>query len=137
MAKTKKIKEEEPVIQTPPQYIFGWKNQEEVAESIWKTSSDNLLKGDLIFAFQDTSKDKGVEQIIVVHNFDIDPGTGNKFYKNFGLTMKTPTWSCVIPHVTIDYLKTVLLGDMESYKINKEIINCFKLILENLDQHGN
>ena len=132
MAKTKKNKEQEPI-----KYIFGWNNPEEVAQDIWKTSADNLLKGDLIFAFQDKGKDKNLEQVIVVHNFDIDPTTNTKIYTNYGLTMKTSTWSCIIPHVTIDYLKTVLLKDIESYKINKVIIDNFSLILENLSQNGN
>ena len=135
MEKTKTTKKSKKEKEDQLKYIFGYKDAEDVAQSIWKSSANNLLRGDLIFAYQDSGKDNGLYQFIVVHNFYIDQG--NKIYTTYGLTMKTSTWSCIIPHVTIDYLKTVLLEDIKSYKLNKKVIDNFSLILENLTQNGN
>ena len=115
--------------------IFGWKNAEEVATDIWNSSADILLRGDLVFAFKDSGSD--IEKLVVVNNFEIKPDGSKVWLNNFGVYMATKTWSCVIPHVTSGYLEEIVLSDLTDHKIDKNVINNYKLILENLMKNGN
>ena len=134
--KSKKKSTSEETKTPTPTYIFGWNNPDEVANDIWKTSAESLLRGDLVFAYR-SGENKGLERLVIVYNFDVDQMTGKKKYTNFGLQMITSSWSCLIPHVTIEYLETILLKDLEDYKVNKLVLENFKTILETLSKYEN
>ena len=105
--------------------IFGWNSPEEVAAEIWKSSADNLLRGDLIFAVKNSGD---IEKLIITSNFTTDKG--KKVWTDFGVLTVTKGWTGLVPHVKVGYLEEVTLKDMKENKVDKEIIESLKTTLK-------
>ena len=134
MARKKKISEEKPIEELPIMPIIGWENSEEVAETIWKSNADLLLRGNLVFAFKGDTPGKGPMTLIVVRNFYRDVDGKTPIYTDWGLYYSTSTISSIIPHTSLDYLKTISYNDLEDAKVDpivlKSYINQIKLYEE-------
>lgn len=122
------------------QYIWGWDTTMEVARSIWGSIHDTLLHGDLVFAYRPLS-DKGnrLIQLVIVHNFHIDSSglQDIKVYDDYGVGYITSGYTALLPHVPLRYLKDEMSGYLEEWKINKEILNTYKAIIEDLEKNNN
>jgi len=113
--------------------IFGYEDSMQVARSIMGSIHENLLHGDLIFAYRSTatSNKSPLFQVVVVN--DLKYGNDGRTYptKLFSVSLITAGYSAYIPHMPVDYLDEVV-GDLEEGKADKKIIENFKLIVENI-----
>ena len=113
--------------------IFGYEDSMQVARSIMGSIHENLLHGDLIFAYRSTatSNKSPLFQVVVVN--DLKYGNDGRTYstKLFSVSLITAGYSAYIPHIPVDYLDDVV-GDLEEGKADKKIIENFKLIVENI-----
>jgi hypothetical protein len=113
--------------------IFGYEDSMQVARSIMGSIHENLLHGDLIFAYRSTatSNKSPLFQVVVVN--DLKYGNDGRTYptKLFSVSLITAGYSAYIPHMPVDYLDEVV-GDLEEGKADKKIIENFKIIVENL-----
>jgi hypothetical protein len=113
--------------------IFGYEDSMQVARSIMGSIHENLLHGDLIFAYRSTATSNKSQffQVVVVN--DLGYGADGRTYptKLFSVSLITAGYSAYIPHMPVDYLDEVV-GDLEEGKADKKIIENFKLIVENI-----
>ena len=113
--------------------IFGYEDSMQVARSIMGSIYENLLHGDLIFAYRSTatSNKSSLFQVVIVN--DLKYGNDGRTYptKLFSVSLITAGYSAYIPHMPVDYLDEVV-GDLEEGKADKKIIENFKLIVENI-----
>ena len=113
--------------------IFGYEDSMQVARSIMGSIHENLLRGDLIFAYRSTatSNKSPLFQVVVVN--DLKYGNDGRTYptKLFSVSLITAGYSAYIPHMPVDYLDEVV-GDLEEGKADKKIIENFKSIVENI-----
>ena len=109
--------------------IFGYEDSMQVARSIMGSIHENLLHGDLIFAYRSTatSNKSPLFQVVVVN--DLKYGNDGRTYPT--KLFSTAGYSAYIPHMPVDYLDEVV-GDLEEGKADKKIIENFKLIVENI-----
>ena len=98
---------------------------------------ENLLKGDLVFAYRSTAASNKTTyfQVVVVNDLEevLDPVRGYiKVPTNkFSISTITSGYSAYIPHMPIEYLEEVI-SDMEDGKVDKKVIVTFKAIVEDL-----
>lgn len=113
--------------------IFGYEDSMQVARGLMGSIHENLLHGDLIFAYRSTatSNKSPLFQVVVVN--DLKYGNDGRTYptKLFSVSLITAGYSAYIPHMPVDYLDEVV-GDLEEGKADKKIIENFKLIVENI-----
>ena len=113
--------------------IFGYEDSMQVARSIMGNIHENLLRGDLIFAYRSTttSNKSPLFQVVVVN--DLKYGNDGRPYPTslFSVSLITAGYSAYIPHMPVDYLDEVV-GDLEEGKADKKIIENFKSIVENI-----
>ena len=113
--------------------IFGYEDSMQVARSIMGSIHENLLHGDLIFAYRSTATSNKSQffQVVVVN--DLKYGNDGRTYPTelFSVSLITAGYSAYIPHMPVDYLDEVV-GDLEEGKADKKIIENFKLIVENI-----
>lgn len=113
--------------------IFGYEDSMQVARGLMGSIHENLLHGDLIFAYRSTATSNKSQffQVVVVN--DLKYGNDGRTYptKLFSVSLITAGYSAYIPHVPVDYLDEVV-GDLEEGKADKKIIENFKLIVENI-----
>lgn len=113
--------------------IFGYEDSMQVARGLMGSIHDNLLHGDLIFAYRSTatSNKSPLFQVVVVN--DLNYGNDGKTYptKLFSVSLITAGYSAYIPHMPVDYLDEVV-GDLEEGKADKKIIENFKSIVEDI-----
>jgi len=113
--------------------IFGYEDSMQVARGLMGSIHENLLHGDLIFAYRSTatSNKSSLFQVVVVN--DLKYGNDGRTYptKLFSVSLITAGYSAYIPHMPVDYLDEVV-GDLEEGKADKKIIENFKIIVENL-----
>ena len=113
--------------------IFGYEDSMQVARGLMGSIHENLLHGDLIFAYRSTatSNKSPLFQVVVVN--DLKYGNDGRTYptKLFSVSLITAGYSAYIPHMPVDYLDEVV-GDLEEGKADKKIIENFKIIVENL-----
>ena len=113
--------------------IFGYEDSMQVARGLMGSIHENLLHGDLIFAYRSTATSNKSQffQVVVVN--DLKYGNDGRTYptKLFSVSLITAGYSAYIPHMPVDYLDEVV-GDLEEGKADKKIIENFKLIVENI-----
>ena len=113
--------------------IFGFEDSMQVARSLMGSINENLLRGDLIFAYRSTTPANKAPlfQVVVVN--DLKYGNDGRTYptKLFSVSLITAGYSAYIPHMPVDYLDEVV-GDLEEGKADKKIIENFKLIVEKI-----
>lgn len=113
--------------------IFGYEDSMQVARGLMGSIHENLLHGDLIFAYRSTatSNKSPLFQVVVVN--DLKYGNDGRTYptKLFSVSLITAGYSAYIPHMPVDYLDEVV-GDLEEGKADKKIIENFKSIVENI-----
>jgi hypothetical protein len=113
--------------------IFGYEDSMQVARGLMGSIHENLLHGDLIFAYRSTatSNKSLLFQVVVVN--DLKYGNDGRTYptKLFSVSLITAGYSAYIPHMPVDYLDEVV-GDLEEGKADKKIIENFKSIVENI-----
>lgn len=120
-------------------YIWGWEDSMAVASSIWGSIHSSLLSGDLVFAYRPLGKEDGrLVQLVIVHNFHIDQSgmVDQKVYDDYAVGFITTGYTALLPHVPLRYLKDEMTGYLEDWKINKEILNTYKAIIEDLENNG-
>ena len=146
MEKTKKTKKkttptetkvltmtEEEVQKIQQMRVFGFEDSMQVARGLMGSIHENLLRGDLIFAYRSTAPTNKTPlfQVVVVN--DLKYGSDGQVYPTslFSVSLITAGYSAYIPHMPVDYLDEVV-GDLEEGKADKKIIENFKIIVENL-----
>lgn len=98
--------------------IYGWSSPEEVAQEVWCSIHNSLLRGILLFAIKSSSYN-----MVIVKMKENDYGVGMMI--NNGYTM-------LLPHVPKDYVSNEVPKELLSLKTDKKIIEDFKLILEDI-----
>lgn len=118
------------------QITIGWRNATEVAADVWRQGNLGLLDGDLMFAYKNTeSATSGLYQVVVVKYFDwgLVPGKNEpvKIYNGkYGYSIVTTGYSAMIPKVGLEYLEEIY-KDLVAFKVNKQILNLFRNIIDN------
>lgn len=117
--------------------IWGWKDDTEVAQSVWASIHESLLSGDLVFAYRPTGKgDPKLKQIVIVRNFHLEHGLSIepiKIYDDFAVGYITSGYTALLPHVPLRYLRDEIAEYLEDWKIDKKILNTYKAIIEDLE----
>lgn len=104
-------------------YIWGWESAQDVANTVWNSIHSELLSGNLIFAYRNTATGSELHQVVVVHN-----PTNN----DYAVGVITNTFTYLLPRVPLEYIKVELVSDLEKYKVNKNVLEAFKQIINNL-----
>ena len=118
--------------------ICGFDDSMDVARNILHSAHSSLLEGDLIFAYRNTSPSKSTSlfQVVVVNDLK------NENVKGMFITVPTPFYSvsiitsgytALLPHMPIGYLQEVI-KELEDGKVDKNIIENFKAIVEDQEQ---
>ena len=129
-------------IEEENRYIWGWNDSMEVASSVWGSIHASLLNGDLVFAYRPLGKDEGkLVQLVIVRNFHFEDtlvvNSPKKVYDDFAVGYITSGYTALLPHVPLRYLSQEMAGYLEDWKINKEILNTYKAIIEDLENKEN
>ena len=117
--------------------IYGFEDSMAVARSIMGSIHENLLRGDLIFAYRSTaaSNKSTYFQVVVVNDLQevYDPVKGliRVPTDKFSVSTITSGYSAYIPHMPIEYLEDVI-AEMENGKVEKKVIGTFKAIVDDL-----
>lgn len=116
------------------QLVCGaWENMNQVAGEVWSSIHSSLISGWPIFAYKSTKTNSNLIQIVIVRNFK---NTGNspqpELGDTFSVGMMTTGFSSLMPNVSIDYLKTQVLQDLNFYKIDKYICSSLEVIISKL-----
>ena len=129
-------------IEEENRYIWGWNDSMEVASSVWGSIHASLLSGDLVFAYRPLGKDEGkLVQLVIVRNFHFEDtlvvNSPKKVYDDdYAVGYITTGYTALLPHVPLRYLKEEMTGYLDDWKINKEILNTYKAIIEDLENNG-
>ena len=120
-------------------YIWGWENSMDVAGSVWGSIHSSLLSGDLVFAYRPLSKGDRLAQLVIVRNFHMDyVGTMDvKVYDDYAVGYITSGYTALLPHVPLRYLKDEMSEYLGDWKVEKEILNTYKAIIEDLEEKEN
>jgi hypothetical protein len=116
--------------------VYGFEDSMSVARSLMGSIHENLLKGDLIFAYRSTSSSNKTPlcQIVVVNELR-EENTGGMFRlvptNLFSVSIITSGYTAYIPHMPIGYLDEIT-AELENGKAEKKIIETFKNIVEDL-----
>ena len=102
--------------------VIGWRNAMECANDLWSSIHSSLLSGNLVFAYKETKSGSEFGQIVVVQNIN--------FNHDFAIGMITSGYTMLLPHIPYEYLETVVLEDFKKYKINQQIVEIYKQIIE-------
>ncbi len=112
-------------------YIFGWENDMKVAETVWGSIHNDLLNGNLVFAYRSSTQGSKLGQIVIVRNIDFNTG---KPLDTFGVGYITSGYSALLPHVPLEYLKEEIASYLEDWKIDKNILGTYRAIIEDLER---
>ena len=115
--------------------IWGWENIEDVAKSVWSSIHHVLLEGDLVFAYKSSSTTDKLKQIVIVRNFTLGQNL-EKTPGDFGVGYITSTYTALLPHIPLRYLKDEISQYLGEWKIDKTIQNTYKAIIEDLEKNG-
>ena len=119
MAKKKEVEKEKQPIQ-----INGWYCIEELAEEIYSSIHSELLKGNLVYAL----RCQEFPRLVITQRVD----TGE-----FMVGEITPGWTAFYPRVPYQFLLSDVLEDMKKFKLTKETIENFLLILKTHENSSN
>ena len=90
--------------------IFGYEDSMQVARGLMGSIHENLLHGDLIFAYRSTATLNKSQffQVVVVN--DLGYGADGRTYptKLFSVSLITAGYSAYVPHMPVDYLDEVV-----------------------------
>ncbi len=113
-------------------YVYGWKDAQDVANSVWGTIYESLLRGQLIFAYRNLgNRDKsGLYQLVVSRNYSETGLPLNEY--NVGYIIAN-SYTALLPKMPLEYLKTELKKYINSWKLEKEAIESFDNILKRLE----
>ena len=94
--------------------------------------NENLLRGDLIFAYRSTqsSNKAPLFQVVVVNDLKYEPDGRRLSTDKFSICIITSGYTAYIPHMPVDYLDEVVT-DLEEGKADKKIVENFKNIIKN------
>lgn len=134
MAKTSLKKK----INTPLQIItseygsvaIGWENIESCAESVLSSIHNELINGNLVFAFRSTPSMKtDLKQLVIVKNIpnSEDDVRGSK---TFAVGIITSGWTGKLPYVGWEYLTDYLSNSLVDWSIPKDIIEIYKQTID-------
>ena len=110
----KKKKEEKEVVERQHCNTWGYRNPDEVVQDILGGIHESLLRGYYVFAYR---SNEGEIKRLIVSRTGQDEGM-------YG--MVTSGWTCIFPSVTRDGLLSLVVPDLVSKKVNKDIIEDFK-----------
>lgn len=102
--------------------LIGWKTPEEAAADVWCSIHSSLLKGELLLGYKNLKADSEVQQLILVRNSD----------NTFGIGLMTNGYTALLPAMSKEYLSDIFLDDVKSQKINKQVLETLKNIIEKL-----
>ena len=113
-------------------YVYGWKDAQDVANSVWGTIHESLLRGQLVFAYRNLGnrEKSGLYQLVVSRNYSETGLPLNEY--NVGYII-TNSYTALLPRMPLEYLKTELKKDINSWKLEKEAIESFDNILKRLE----
>jgi len=137
MEKTKKkisvektISEEESK-QVERMRIYGFEDSMQVARELMGKIQENLLQGDLMFAYRSSSSSNktSLYQVVVVN--DLRRGADGIIYSTdkFSISIVTSGYTAYLPHMPIEYLDEVT-KDLVEGKAEQRIVENFKNIVE-------
>lgn len=115
-------------------YVYGWKDAQDVANSVWGTIHESLLRGQLVFAYRNLgNREKsgsGLYQLVISRNYSETGLPLNEY--NVGYII-TNSYTALLPRMPLEYLKTELKKYINSWKLEKEAIESFDNILKRLE----
>lgn len=107
-----------------PKNCWGWESTSEAACDVFNSLHRSLLEGVFLFGYKNIfGPDKSQLQQCVIVRFDTNL---------FGVGVVTSGYTMLLPRVPLSYLETELLEDLKKWKIEKEIIETYKAILNDL-----
>lgn len=122
---------EEELRQIQQMRVFGFESSMQVARELMGSIHENLLRGDLVFAYRSNSSSNKTPlfQVVVVN--DLRQGTDGNIYSTdkFSISIITSGYTAYLPHMPIEYLGEVE-KDLVEGKAEQKIIENFKLIVE-------
>jgi len=110
--------------------IYGFEDSLSVARTLMGGIHENLLLGDLVFAYRSTSAKNKTElyQIVVVNEL-ADTIAGKVRTDKFSISYISYGYSAYIPHMPVEYLDEVL-EELEKSKADRKVVETFKIIIE-------
>lgn len=115
--------------------VYGFDDSIQVAKNLMGSIHENLLQGDLVFAYRSTapSNKSPLFQVVVVN--DLRRGNDCQLYPTpkFSVSIITSGYSAYIPHMPVEYLDEVV-AELEDGKAEKKIIENFRIIVEDLKE---
>lgn len=114
--------------------IYGFEDSMSVARTLMGGIHENLLRGDLIFAYRNSSDTNktALSQIVVVNELrEVFDGYATKVIPTdkFSISYIGSDYSSYLPHMPIDYLDEVI-KDLEKGKAEKKVIETFRYIVD-------
>ncbi len=110
------------------QIVFGWDRVDKAAAEVFSSVNRSLLDGVPIFLYKNTSSKSDLIQAVVVRNLDYE----NRSYTDFGVGVIAAGYSMLYPHIPMEYLETDFLNELEKFKVDKQIIETYKQIIERI-----
>lgn len=104
--------------------IYGWDSEGDVALEVYYGSFRNLLEGNLVFAYKNSSSSGTVKFLVV---------TKTNMGFRFGFISQSG-WTCYYPLVDPEYLRQVLVDDLKKNKTDKKIIDDFIKSIDYYDE---
>ena len=114
--------------------IYGFEDSMSVARTLMGSIHENLLRGDLIFAYRSSSSTSKttLSQIVVVNELqEVNKGGYVQMIptNKFAISYISSGYSSYLPHMPIEYLDEVV-RDLEEGKAEKKVIETFKYIVD-------
>lgn len=108
--------------------VYGWESARQAADEVYSSLHKSLIEGKLIFAYKGATT-ANFYQIVITQ--DIDQFTG-ELKDTFSVGITTHGFSALLPHVPLSYLEEDIPKDLSNYKIDKDIINVYQRIINEL-----
>lgn len=107
-----------------PKNCWGWVDITAAASDVFNSLHRSLLEGQFIFGYKNIygpDKSPLMQVVIVRYGKDI-----------FGVGAITSGYTMLLPQVPLTYLETELVEDFKKWKVESEIINTYKSIINNI-----
>lgn len=106
--------------------IYGWTSENEVAGEIYCSPFRDLLEGNLVFAYKNLSSSGTIKLLVITKTSD-----GYRF----GFIPQGGGWTCYYPKTTSEYIREILLSDLQKNKTEKYIIEDFIYCIDYYDKN--
>lgn len=106
--------------------IYGWESENEVACEIYCSPFRSLLEGKLVFAYKNLSNSGTIKLMVITKTL--------KGYR-FCLIPYSGGWTCYYPESSSEYIREVLLSDLQKNKTEKYIIEDFIYCINYYDKN--